>query len=739
MKKNILNHIFSGLVLSFIMAGLSSCSLDQGDPVRISEFGAPEKEFEIGWKRDTVEIEVFSNETFTVEFAEGSVGWAELDFEGRGSTLSGDARFKVICQTNEGFPRMAPVLISTQDRQDTVFVKQRGYSTPEISLSSPNLAIMGTEAQITTPIKTNIQIDDMSVDVIYTGGGEDWISDISIMNNRLIMSVTANPQEQELRRASILFKYVDGWRKEISSTLMITQANANNEFGSEIPFDGVKDFAGKINKDFYIEGVIISDRHNGNAGEKNRTTETQINKQGVDRTVYIQSPDGSCGYKIYLATPEDNIFERYDRVKLLLRGASVEMAVDPVRYEIKDVKSSMVLSVQAGKPSDLPKKEKYISELTDDDVYTYVTLKDCEFPVRKGSMTPINEGYGEAYEVWRITKYPLLVRDIKGNSIFTLTNLSCPYRREGSMLPYGSGTISGVIVYENYDQFEFSGEPNSGEIGRYQIRHQSLSDIRFAEDVEDGFSGFVTEYQYAKLKNQYFYPTRGNNGYLTHSEEPEEGETTVVGFPEMDYSYLGPIGPKCNPLNVNGNGVLLPDGSKLSTSLKTNWPKYPDANDGNKGKGMVNAEDKSAIGHTGDWWNTRTNKGEAWLLNLSTEGYHTNFLSMQLSMINYHVGAPRYYSVDWSEHGNNNSDDWNHIAEFSLPDISQWSGTRWWQLPGFKNIDIPLPLEMLGKKNLWIRIAAARNVAGSVTGYADDAIGKGKEVAISYLAVRYNK
>lgn len=74
-----------------------------------------------------------------------------------------------------------------------------------------------------------------------------------------------------------------------------------------------------------------------------------------------------------------------------------------------------------------------------------------------------------------------------------------------------------------------------------------------------------------------------------------------------------------------------------------------------------------------------------------------------------------------------------------MADIVQWGGTRWWQLAGFKNLDIPLPLEILDKENLWIRIGAARNMAGSTTGYDDATVGKNKEVAISYLAIRYNK
>lgn len=737
MKQNILNSILSGVALLALAAGIQSCGIDEGDPVTITEFGAPKREFQVGWQKDTVKIKVLSSEDFTIDFVE-DVDWAEIDTDGRGNALSGDSEFNVICTTNDGFPRMASILIATSERSDTLFIKQKGYKTPSIKLPNQNLAIMGDEAQITTPVQTNLLIEDMSTEIDYNGGEEGWISDLSIMNGLLIMKVAANPHEKELRRANVVLRFVDGWKKETSVKLMLTQANANNEFGAEIPFDGVKDFLGKITKDVYIEGVVISDRENGNAGENLRTTETGINRNGIATTVYIQSKDGSCGYMLKLVSPEDNIFERYSKVKLLLRDTYVELGTNPARYTIKDVKSSMVISSEAGKSSDLPVKEKYISELTDDDVYTYVTLKDCEFPIRKGPFTPINEGYGEAFDTWRITKYPLLVRDINGNSIYTYTNLACPYRRDGKMLPYGSGTISGVIVWESYDSFEWAGEPNSGDIGRYQIRHQSRSDIKFNENFEDGFSGFVTEYQYANLQERYFYPTYGNNGYLTTSIEPKEGETAVAGVEEMDYSYLGPIGRE-HYGNENGNGVLLPDGSKLSTSPKTNWPNYPNTSDGNKGKGMVNAEDRSAMARYADWWNTRTDRGEAWLLKVSTKDITTDHLSMQLSMINYYVGAPRYYTVDWSEHGDNTKSDWHHIAEFTMADIVQWGGTRWWQLAGFKNLDIPLPLEILGKENLWIRIGAARNMAGSTTGYDDAPVGKGKEVAISYLAIRYNK
>ena len=54
------------------------------------------------------------------------------------------------------------------------------------------------------------------------------------------------------------------------------------------------------------------------------------------------------------------------------------------------------------------------SQLTDDDIYTYVTLTDCELPIRKGPLTPINEGYANATGANRTEKCASLVRDIEG-------------------------------------------------------------------------------------------------------------------------------------------------------------------------------------------------------------------------------------------------------------------------------------------------------------------------------------
>mgnify|MGYP003623582337 FL=1 len=111
---------------------------------------------------------------------------------------------------------------------------------------------------------------------------------------------------------------------------------------------------------------------------------------------------------------------------------------------------------------------------------------------------------------------------------------------------------------------------------------------------------------------------------------------------------------------------------------------------------------------------------------------------MQFTTANYDRGAPRYWTVEWSEDGNENGT-WEYISEYSVPDLPNWSNTLFTQLPGLKNINVKLPLEMLGKTDLYIRMRPTDNEAGDDYDYDGKPIAAGKNNAIGYLSIRYNK
>ena len=727
------------IVLLPLLGGamLAACEKDNGEETRVSEFGPVQKEYVTDWKSGTGSVSVLSNQPYDIALIDPDNGWLEIDTEGRGTHFTGDDKFGIRFDTNDGFPRMEGIRLWTRDRADTVYIKQEGFTNPELNFSTRSITVLGDGGQATAQLTTNLELEDLQQQIVYTSDDEGgWIRDLDISNGFLILQTDPNSDPEALRNARITLSYRDGWNRTTSSTVYITQANAKNEFGREISFGEVRDMPGVVNRDIFIEGRIISDIGNGNNGENPMKTQTSIDYTETYRTAYIQSLDGSQGFMIKTVTEDDNIFERYSKVRILLKGSTVKQEVDPDRYILENITSAMVMSSVSGSASDIPQKQKYYDELTDQDIYTWVTLLDCELPVRKGSLTPINEGYARSTGANRETKYPMLVRDRKGSSFYMLTNTTCKYRRDGQMLPYGSGNISGVVVHETHDRFVWNGEQGAGDIGRYQIRHLTREDIALEKDFSNSFSALLTEYRYGKLESKIFRPTTGDNGYLTFTHPDETSGN--AGWGTSDPSYLGPVGNDYNldkegPTagahtgNVNGNGVIE-NGVQMCTSAGTNTD----------GKGNVSSEDFSAWTNKCQWWNTETDRSEAWLLHVSTEGVTTDVLSMQIAIQNRTIGGPRYIKVDWSEHGDNNRDDWNRITEFQVPDIVNWSLTQFWQCAGYKYIDIPLPLEMLGKNDICIRFSAANKKAGSVEEFVAETIGTG-EIAFSYIGIRYNK
>lgn len=718
---------------------LTACEKDNGEETRVSEFGPYTKEIIAPWKGNTANVPVLSNQPYDIALINPDNGWLTLDTEGRGTHFTGDDLFKVHISTNDGFPRMEGIRLWTHDRADTVYIKQEGFISPELSFSTRSITVLGDGGQATAQLSTNLELEDLGQQIVYTSSDEGgWISDLDISNGFLILQAAPNADPEALRNARITLSYRDGWNRTTSSTVYITQANAKNEFGHEISFGEVRDMVGPVNRDVFIEGRVISDIGNGNNGENSMKTMTSIDYTETYRTAYIQSLDGSQGFMIKTATEDDNIFERYSKVRILLKGATVTQEVDPERYIISNVTSAMVMSSVSGSASDIPQKRKYYNELTDMDIYTWVTLADCELPVRKGSLTPINEGYARNTGANRETKYPMLVRDKNGDSFYMLTNTTCKYRRDGQMLPYGSGDISGVVVHETHDRFVWMGSQGMGDIGRYQIRHLTREDIALEKDFANSFSALLTEYRYGKLESRVFRPTTGDNGYLTFTLPDEKSGD--AGWGVSDPSYLGPIGNKDNldkegPTsgihtgNINGNGVVE-NGKQMCTDKGTN----------DDGKGNVSSADFSAWTNKCQWWNTETDRSEAWLLHFSTQGISTNVLSLQVAIQNRVIGGPRYIKVDWSEHGDNNRDDWNPITEFQVPDIVNWSLTLYWQCAGYKYVNVPLPLELLGKEDVCIRFSAANQKAGGKEDDEfDNQIISTGEIAFSYIGVRYNK
>lgn len=742
-----------GIVL--LAGAMSSCSeYTEGVNLKVMELGARQDTVILGANAGHTLLNILSNQSVQLSFLEPGE-WVYLSK----TAFSGDSDITVDYDDNEGFPRQTRILVEAvgQNVYDTVTLQQRGGITPRLALAEGTLLIQGSApGTSSTPLDTNIDFQQMDVEISYTLGGEDWITGVGYGDGNLSVDYLSNPDET-LRTGNIVLRWLDAWNATHTVTLNVMQMTKDDELGQYVEFDHVRDMIYPDEEisveDFVIvTGRVVSEKTSRNAGDNPMLTETTIDYTVCDKTVYLQSLDGRYGFMITTATIADNIFERYDRVELLLYGATLTERSDPERYEISGISSSMVVSRQAGTASSLPEKKMYIGELTDADIYTFVTLRDCEFPVRKGSIAPLHEGYTLADAQGRINKYPRLMRDINGASIYLYTNTTCPYRRTGAKLPYGSGEISGVVVKELFPQYVYGDaaeEENMGNIGDYQLRHMAYEDIKFHDT--DSFSTILTEYRYIYNKEASvpysWKPTYGSNGRFWHTctRHATSGATgsTYGAYAPTTWNYLGPVGTARGtaPFNNNigsiaGLGIILED--------QTDY-LYADSRFNTDGKGGDGATNAWA---NVNWWDDSVGEeGEpyAWMVEFSTMDITDPdaVVSMQISIQSGRAlgnCSPLYWTAEWAT--SETAAEWETIGDYTLPEYPIYNTQKMWQLPGYKQIDFRLPQQVIGQPRVIIRMRPTSPVAntdlefaaGRVNGTTNNDSGS----AMDYFAIRYN-
>jgi hypothetical protein len=756
MKYNISNlgKLLTGFAL--MLATFTACSDNDIDESTMIEFGVSDNTFTVSANAGHVDLELLSNQNCRLEFLEDTP-WAEISVK----NVSGDKKFYIDYDDNTEFPRMAKIIVRAIDVNltDTIILRQKGLITPTVEVSAGSMVLNGaTDGSQLETMETNLDFaEDVVPEVEYTGGdGEGWVKAVTqTADGKLQVEYEANAS-QNPRSATLNLNFDNGWGETQTTAIFLTQRNRNNELGREVSFSDIialSKIGGdvKINDYLIIDGYVVSNKESRNAGDNTQVTPTSIDYTVCDRTVYFESIDGKHGFDILCSTVADNVFNRYERVQLLLKGATLHGENDPYRYSLSNVTSSMIIGRSAGTASSIPVKEKYISELTDDDINTYVTLKDCEFPVRKGSLAPIHDGYTLAGNAHRMAKYPRLMRDIQGSSMYLYTNTTCPYRRDGRRPPFGSGKISGVVVFEYYKAYTYGDgydDDTHGRIGTYQLRHQSYDDIQF--DDSESFSGLITEYRYVNGKAKdtdgltYWKPTYGNNGRFTQTSPRYAGCYSCTSWNYLGWTGIATgVSPFRNHIGDDGSGlgIILEDG----TDYKANTGKF-----NTDGKGQETNSYGTAWANL-YWWEQPTEEGgedipNSWLVEFSTVGITTDKLSMQMSVQGCRAlenSCPIFWKAEWStERDLTDASKWHLIGEYQVPDFPIWANYHEWQLPAFKQIDFPLPLEMLGHEKVYIRMTpTSKNTnttyawnAGTVLNpYTSSGSG------MDYFAVRYNK
>ena len=772
----------TGKTLFLILAALPvlfSCKVDDALQVPLVELGLPQREYLAPAAASEVDLQVWANGKYDVIIEEGA-DWIRSDEK----SGSGDGEFTVSVEANSGFRRSGRVFVvsAVGDRADTLSIKQEGIEA-KLTAANTSIDVHGAGGSHSVALATNVPDDRIACVTAYPEDAPEWIRSARISEGTL--SVDADPNTASTpRNATLILSFTDGWGDEKAVVFNVVQRNAAEEFGRVISYSELKgDYAadGRPVTDYVlIEGIIVSDPASGNVASNEQTTTTNIDYNGTKKAAYLESYDGVGGVYLKCATVDDNIFRRYDKVRILLTGTVPTLKNDPDRIEISGVAASMVVSREEGTASDVPVKEKSISELTDSDLYTFVTLKDVEFAVRKGSLVPINEGYSVGALSNRFNAFPRLLLDRDGQSIYLVTNTVCSFRNEGTRLPYGSGKLSGVIVHERFPRFawkegadpvDVEDDPSLGRLGTYQIRPQTKEDIwsGMKDNFEDGFAAMLTEYRFWNPDPDagVLRPTYGDNGWFTHTYA---GYTEATWGQRMttrnSYSYLGPIGRKDGNMfgvhmgNVNGCGIVL-DPAKdrwnaaMSGFVGTNADgskEWCGATAVETGAKNINSDGNCTVQGAAyqvwknDNWFSADGRPHAWMMKVSTAGISTDHISLQLATFNDNYFTPRFWKAQWAVTDSmteGDDEEWHTFGEYMVPDLSKDTKTLTFTTSGTKHINLPMPLEVLGKSDLYIRLIPASDACSDGDCYSAakcaDATSGTHGNMIEYIAIRYNK
>ena len=439
-------------------------------------FAENEKSY-IAWEvKDAIAVE--SNINQSLIKAESSVEWI-----GSLELKDGQLSFTV-AENTTGEARKGTLTVSYTDIDESVYRAvaeiTQGAEPGHLALNETEMAIEAFAGTKTAPWDCVLGtfMPELTSSVTYEGSQKDWISNVTTTTEALSFDVTDN-DTKEARTAVIKVELAS---KGIAVELKVTQGIKTRQYSFEelravLPSAGEQAFEG----DFF-EGVIVAD-----AGQKNMETNPMTSATSYDDnesaiTNYVQSIDGKYGMRLKFATAADNTLKKGDKVKISLAGATLVREDNPVRYTLRGVSAN---NVTVEENVQLAARQKTIAELTDEDIYTLVTLPDVEVPFCYGSWVNVRKEWIDAK---RINFDNRILRDVNGNEIRMIVNTDAEWYLTDAGVPKGSGPVSGVIVNTTSEYY------GSDILGKYQIRPMKLSDI---EIKDNGFSEILVAWDYS--------------------------------------------------------------------------------------------------------------------------------------------------------------------------------------------------------------------------------------------------
>ena len=369
-----------------------------------------------------------------------------------------------------------------------------------------------------------------------------------------------------------------------------------------------------VEEDLFIEGLVLTDTDDKNIEQGLQFSYNQMRSTPNLRTVYLESFDGRFGFKLGFEGDRDGRFPRFTRLRLNLKGA--RLSVVSGAYCIDALTAESAVAKEQGTAADRPLKLRTPASLSDEDLYTYVSLTDMEFVFKDGSFSNIAEVYGKSNPTnsgklqvnGSMDGWATLLCDSSGEQLYMLVNSRTPWRRLGGGVPSGSGIVSGVLVR--------TALPRYGDcLGRWQLRPLESSDFDFTQGSPAAF-GTIAEWNW-----------NDNRGKVK----------TEAGAMPADI----------------GTGLLLPE-------LECTLQRGPEPNarkvDGST-KGYVENGALAIKAPSCNWWDWDSGQSRGLLLQFSTEGVADSsvFLAFSFAGGNRNaatsMGFPVFWRVDYSTDG----------------------------------------------------------------------------------------
>lgn len=719
------------LYIFFLLSLLAACGR-QPEFIEVTELGCAAPEIVVDAAEGSVSYVVIASSEVTAEIIAGG-DWASLST----TRWTGDNEIEVSFTANPERERKADIRLTCGRRELFLSLIQGGAEDATFHFTERNVTIPFENGAHSVRFETVIPVEKISGSVIYPDGG-DWIEEpLSKLtsDHTFIYAVRENLGDTP-RTAIIELTSTDNVGRALTARLYVTQGTRGDIKTIPLTVGGLRslsldeadpdgsdlDADGIILKPYALTGRVISDNSEGNAAPNENMSVIIQDLTLSGRTVYLQSAEAgeSYGVKLIFDSEDALSLKRYDLATVSLKGRKLIHHTNPEHYTITGLKAYDIVSAASGSETDVTPRTKSVKELTDSDINTLVTLTGCEIPISKGAFVPIDNTRSSI-----INKYPMPLLDKDGSTIYLLTNTTAAWARDGQGLPQGSGSVSGIIVNETCDNFEWNSTEAAadtrledyvtglGNIGRYQIRPQSRSDIALDEE---SFTEKLCEWtSYADVLNK-----QG----LSYSR-PAEWEIS----PSQDWSSLG-------PLSGTASGIVPQSDAPAWFAAK--WFS------GNHADPKLDEY----------YWQIEFSTAELTAANAP--------LSVQVAAFNTvgaDVGAPRYWWLKYSTDGENwqtltadsYSGDFVQLTSvgtewtYTVPDYPKSGSYRQYHCPGAKNMSFTLPVtaDLLGKETVYIRLIPAKDISGYdgvlPISYDGATIQNVKRACLSYVAVRYNR